>query len=70
MTWLAALVGPLLRILTALGIYAKGRVDARQKAALDAAEDYAATRRRMDEVDLPRTDDDLRRWLRTRDPRD
>lgn len=66
MPWLAALVGPLLRLLTALGLYRAGR----QSAALEAAEDYAATRRRMDEVDLPRTDDDLRRWLRTRDPRD
>lgn len=70
MPWLAALVGPLLRLLTALGPYAKGRVDARQKAALEAAEAYAETRRRMD--DVPVVDDPaaLRRWLRTRDPRD
>lgn len=70
MAWLAALVGPLMRLLTALGLYAKGRADARASSALEAAEDYAQTRRRMDEVDLPRTDDDLRRWLRARDPRD
>lgn len=58
------LIGPLLRILAALWVCRAGR----QSAALDAAEAYAATRGRMDDVEM---DDDpavLRDWLRARDP--
>lgn len=46
------------------GIYAKGRKDYRAKTALQAAEDYAKTRRKIDAADIGEgNEDDDRKWL-------
>ena len=55
----------------ALGLYAKGRRDVKIKTALDAAEDYAKTRKDMDDADKAVGSDPavLRDWLRERGQR-
>jgi hypothetical protein len=58
---LVALIG------AALGLYAKGRGDAKAKTALQAAERYAKTRKEMDDADVVGSDPDAaRRWLHER----
>ncbi len=49
-----------------LGVYVKGRSDARHKADMKAMRDGIKTRKRMDEVDLPATAHDSDAWLRKR----
>jgi hypothetical protein len=61
--WLAAL-GALL--LGALGVYAAGRMDGRQRADRREDEAYRETRERIDEVDLGNDPDAARRWLHER----
>lgn len=50
----------------AVGLYLKGRRDARRGAALDAAKDYIKTRERIDHVETPSDPDLAREWLRKR----
>lgn len=61
--WLAALAGVLL---AALGVYAAGRRDGRQRAAQREDEAYRETRERIDEVHLGNDPDAARRWLHER----
>jgi hypothetical protein len=61
------IAGLLALIGAALGIYAKGRGDAKAKTALQAAEAYAKTRKEMDDADTLGNDPDAaRRWLHER----
>jgi hypothetical protein len=60
----AFFAGLLALIGAALGIYAKGRGDAKAKTALQAAEAYAKTRRKIDTADIGEgNEDDDRKWL-------
>ena len=52
-----------------LGVYVKGRSDAKHKADMAAMKDRIKTRSRMDEVDLPSNDSDATDWLRDRSKR-
>lgn len=52
--------------LAALGVYLRGRSDARQRAAEKDAQDYRDTRRRMDEADDSDSVDAARGWLHDR----
>jgi hypothetical protein len=61
------LAGLLALIGAAVGLYAKGRGDAKAKTALRAAEAYAKTRKEMDDADTLGNDPDAaRRWLHER----
>jgi hypothetical protein len=61
------LAGLLALIGAALGLYAKGKGDAKAKTALQAAEAYAKTRKEMDDADTLGNDPDAaRRWLHER----
>lgn len=61
---------PLVALFALLAAWVTGRRDARQKAALEAAEAYAKTRKAIDDADdVPLGDPGaLRDWLRARDP--
>lgn len=65
MTRLYAFLAGLLAFLgIGAGIYAKGRKDYKVKTALQAAEDYAKTRRKIDAADVGEgNEDDDRKWL-------
>ncbi len=70
MIWLriiAALWKPLAALLAVLGVYGKGRADARQKAKQRDLEAYRETRERMDAAPRHTDADAWRRWLRERD---
>ena len=62
---------PIAWVLGALGIYGKGRADARAKAKLHAQKTYMDKRKRMDNADADLHDDPgiLRDILRARDPK-
>ena len=71
MIWLriiAVLWKPFAALMAVLGVYGKGRADARQKAKQRDLEAYRETRERMDAA--PRFDDARRArdWLRSRKP--
>ncbi len=53
------------------GAYRRGRRDQRQETALEAAERYAKTRKRMDDAEVAMGDDPsvLRTWLKERGSR-
>ena len=58
---------PVAALLAVLGIYLAGRKDARQTAKSDALRDYAETRKKADDADIPSDDPAvLRDWLRER----
>jgi hypothetical protein len=58
------LAGLLALIGAAVGLYAKGKGDAKAKTALQAAEAYAKTRRKIDTADIGEgNEDDDRKWL-------
>ena len=58
---------PIAALLAVLGIYLAGRNGARQRAKSDALRDYAETRKKADEADIPSDDPAvLRDWLRER----
>lgn len=67
---LGGLWKPLLAVLGAVGIYAKGRSDAKAKADLRDLKSNAKTTERMQDADAAMGDDPaaLREWLRKRDP--
>ena len=67
---LGGLWKPLLAVLGALGLYAKGRSDAKAKADLRDLKANAKTTERMQDADAAMGDDPaaLREWLRKRDP--
>ena len=46
-------------------VYAKGRKDEGQDNDIEDYNEYIATRRRMDEADMP-SDSDVQRWLHER----
>jgi hypothetical protein len=66
----ARLITLILKLLTALGLYGKGRADARQKAKMQAQKTYINKRKAMDNADADLPDDTgiLRDWMRARDP--
>ena len=73
MIWKLILGGlwkPLLAVLGALGLYAKGRSDAKAKADLRDLKDFKETTERMQDADAAMGDDPavLRDSLRQRDP--
>lgn len=61
---------PILAVLGALGLYAKGRADAKAKADLRDMKAFKKTTERMQDADAAMGDDPaaLREWLRKRDP--
>lgn len=63
-------VGAISALAALVAAFFAGRRGARKGAALKQAEEYAETRRRIDNAEVPMGDDDLRKWLRNRDPRD
>lgn len=65
---LRALWKPFALLLALLAVWWRGRASARQETALEAAERYAKTRRRMDDAEsnLGNDPDAARRWLRER----
>jgi len=67
---LGGLWKPLLAVLGALGLYFKGRSDAKAKADLRDLKSNAKTTERMQDADAAMGDDPaaLREWLRKRDP--
>ena len=67
---LGGLWKPLLAVLGALGIYAKGRADAKAKADLRDLKGFKKTTERMQDADAAMGDDPavLRDSLRQRDP--
>lgn len=67
---LGGLWKPLLAVLGALGLYAKGRSDAKAKADLRDLKDFKETTERMQDADAAMGDDPavLRDSLRQRDP--
>lgn len=65
---LGGLWKPILAALAVLGLYAKGRADARTAQKLDDMEEYHGTRQKMDAVDRPNDADDARRRMRERKP--
>ncbi len=67
---LGGLWKPLLAVLGAVGIYAKGRSDAKAKADLRDLKGFKKTTERMQDADAAMGDDPaaLREWLRKRDP--
>ena len=67
---LGGLWKPLLAVLGAVGLYAKGRSDAKAKADLRDLKSNAKTTERMQDADAAMGDDPaaLREWLRKRDP--
>jgi len=71
MIWRIILGGlwkPILAALAVLGLYAKGRADARTAQKLDDMEEYHDTRQKMDAVGRPNDADDARRRMRERKP--
>ena len=67
---LGGLWKPMLAVLGALGLYAKGRSDAKAKADLRDLKDFKETTERMQDADAAMGDDPavLRDSLRQRDP--
>lgn len=67
---LGGLWKPLLAVLGAVGLYFKGRSDAKAKADLRDLKSNAKTTERMQDADAAMGDDPaaLREWLRKRDP--
>ena len=67
---LGGLWKPLLAVLGAVGLYAKGRRDAKAKADLRDLKGFKETTERMTDADVAMGDDPsaLREWLRDRDP--
>ena len=65
-----ALWKPIAAILGALGLYAKGRTDARQRATAKARKAYIETRKRMDNADADLPDDIgvIRGLMQSRNP--
>jgi hypothetical protein len=65
--WAAAFLAALA---AALGLYAKGRADAKAKRDMRDAAGYRKTTERMQDADASIRDDPaaLREWLRDRDP--
>jgi hypothetical protein len=55
-----------LALLGAALLYRKGRADERTKADIQEWNEYVATRKRIDAIDHPDSDDDVDRWLRER----
>ena len=66
---LGGLWRPLLAVLGAAGVYAKGRRDAKAKADLRDLKGFKKTTERMQDADVAMGDDPsaLREWLRQRD---
>lgn len=66
---LGGLWRPLLAVLGAAGLYAKGRSDAKAKADLRDLKGFKKTTERMQDADAAMGDDPaaLREWLRKRD---
>lgn len=69
--WLAAsrlgraVVGVLAALAVLAGVYAKGRIDAAQRAKIEGLQDYRETRERIDNADIGDGDADAdREWLR------
>ena len=62
--YLSGIVAALVALGAAL-LYAKGRKDAQDDNHIDDYNEYIATRRRMDEADMP-SDADVQRWLHER----
>ena len=62
--YLSGIVAALAALGAAL-LYAKGRKDAEDDNRIEDYNKYVATRRRMDEADMP-SDADIQRWLHER----
>ena len=62
------LLGLFATIATAFGLYRRGKRVARDEAKIAAAEQYAKTRKEIDDAEIPDDPAVLRDWLRDRDP--
>ena len=62
------LIAALAAVAGALGLYAKGRGDAKSKAETRDMREHIETRERMDDAEIHDDPDLARRWLQSRDP--
>ena len=62
------LIGLFATFATAFGLYRRGKHAARDEAKIAAAEQYAKTRKAIDNAQIPDDPAVLRDWLRARDP--